>query len=168
VTAQELQGAKDADAGHAEYLDKQWRVFKEREGELLARHPDKSIAVCEEEVFVGDDDDDAVSKVEAAHPGMPFFLRASRVIRDVPGNHGGAGDNVLRGDAAFEEDLSRQKRIFMDRADELLARHPYEFIAVCGGDVFVGKDDDEAISKAQAAHPGRPFFLRIYDPCSGY
>ena len=165
MTSQEQHGTGGADAAHAEYLDRQWRIFKEREGELLARHPDKSIAVCEEEVFVGDDDDEAVSMVEAAHPGMPFFLRASRAIRDAPGNHGGTGDSVLRGDAAFEEDLARQKKIFMDSADELLARHPHEFIAVCGGYVFVGKDDESAISKAQAAHPGRPFFLRMYDPC---
>lgn len=55
----------------------------------------------------------------------------------------------------------------MDRADELLARYPEMFIAVCGGDVFVGRDDGEAIAKARAAHPGRPFFLRTYDPFFG-
>jgi len=38
---------------------------------------------------------------------------------------------------------------------------------VCGGDVFVGEDDGDAISRAQAAHPGRPFFLRRHDPCFG-
>jgi len=69
--------------------------------------------------------------------------------------------------AAFEEDLARQEAIFEERAGELLARHPDKFIAVCGGDVFVGEDDGDAISKAQAAHPGRPFFLRRHDPCFG-
>ena len=64
----------------------------------------------------------------------------------------------------FEEDLARQEAIFGERAGELLARHPDKFMAVCGGDVFVGEDDGDAISRAQAAHPGRPFFLRRHDP----
>lgn len=66
--------------------------------------------------------------------------------------------------AAFEEDLARQEEIFEERAAELLAEHPDRFIAVCAGEVFVGDSDAEAASRARAAHPGRPFFLRLHDP----
>jgi len=68
---------------------------------------------------------------------------------------------------SFEADLARQEAIFEERAGELLAEHPDKFIAVCGGEVFVGDTDAEAVSRARAAHPGRPFFLRLYDPCFG-
>ena len=53
----------------------------------------------------------------------------------------------------FEEDLARQEAIFGELAGGLLARHPDRFMAVCGGDAFVGGDDGDAISGAQAAHP---------------
>lgn len=65
---------------------------------------------------------------------------------------------------ALEEDRDRQEEIFREREAELLARHPGKFIAVCGGDVFVGKEASEAISGARAAHPGRLHFMRMHDP----
>jgi len=167
MAAQGLRGVPRGGEPDPGYLDRQEAIYRGREAELLAAHPDESIVVCGEEVFVGGSDGEAVSRAQAAHPGRPFFLRACRRVPDMsdapdtPDRAAGAGDD------AFEEDLARQKSIFLDRADELLARHPDMFIAVCGGDVFVGKDDDEAIAKAHASHPGRPFFLRMYDPCLG-
>ena len=166
MAAQELQDARDtgatADATREADLDRQGEILMERKVEIDARHPNKAIAVCGEEVFVGDSDDEVVSRARAAHPGRPYFLRQCPQESGRPEDAGAAEDEV---DAAFEEDLARQERIFMDRIDELLARYPDKFIAVCGGEVFVGKDDGEAASKARAAHPGRPFFMRLYDPC---
>jgi len=166
MAAQGLHGARGAhtpaDTAREEDLERQWGILEEREAELVAKHPDKSIAVCGGEVFVGDTAGEAVSMARAAHPGRPFFLRPCRQASAQLGDPGGAGDAPS---ADFEEDLARQERIFMDRADELLARHPDKFIAVCGGEVFVGDTDGEAVSMARAAHPGRPFFLRIHDPC---
>jgi len=69
--------------------------------------------------------------------------------------------------AALEEDLARQEEIFEGREAELLARHPGKFIAVCAGEVFVGDDDAEAISKAEAAHPDRPILLNANEEFAG-
>ncbi len=167
MAAQELQGMPAGETLDPGYMDRQEEIYRNRRDELTTRHPDEFIVVCGDGVFVGRSFDEAASRAHAAHPGKPLFSsmlhppagRGEDPVDD--GNdHNGA-------DASFEEDLAQQKAIFMDRIDELLSRYPDRFIAVCGGDVFVGRDDGEAISKAQAAHPGRPFFLRIYDPCLG-
>jgi len=165
MAAQELQDAHGAraaaDAARGEDLDRQGAILMERKAAIDAKRPNKAIAVCGEEVFVGDTDDEVVSRARAAHPGRPYFLRPCPLGSGPPEGAGGAEDEV---DAAFEEDLARQEGIFMGRIDELLARYPDKFITVCGGDVFVGNDANEAVSKAMAAHPGRPYFMRMYDP----
>lgn len=66
--------------------------------------------------------------------------------------------------AALEDDRDRQEVIFREREDELVARYPDKFILVCGGEVFVGDTDREVVSRAEAAYPGRPFFLRMHYP----
>lgn len=167
MAAQELRGRPGGGEPDRRYMDRQAALYREREAELTARHPDEHIVVCGDEVFVGRTFGEAESRAHAAHPGMPLFssmLHPPAGRGEDPAGSAGGQDTA---DAAFEEDAARQKRIFMDRADELLARYPEMFIAVCGGDVFVGRDDGEAISRAHAAHPGRPFFLRIHDPCPG-
>lgn len=65
---------------------------------------------------------------------------------------------------AFGRDLARQKRIFGHRRDELLAKHPRMSIAVCGDEAFAGSDDDDALSKAEAAHPDRAVYLCSHNP----
>lgn len=78
MAAQELQKRQDvAAATRAELeedLARQREFFKEREADLLTRHPGKFIAVCAGEVFVGDGATEAISKAEAAHPDRPILL----------------------------------------------------------------------------------------------
>jgi len=150
-------------------LARQEEIFEGREAELIARHPDQFIAVCAGEVFVGDNDTEAISKAEAAHPDRPILLNApDAAFDDIGGSSDDPADSCSPGglhaprhgaDAAFEKDLARQRELFEGREAELLARHPGKFIAVCAGEVFVGDDDAEAISRAEAAHPDRPIAL---------
>jgi len=159
MAAQELQAGRGAGATLEEDRDRQEATFREREAELLARHPGKSIVVCGGEVFVGDAGEEAVSRAETAHPGRPFFLH----MRDPPA--GGdddprdGGDAVARIGADVEADLLRQEKTYDEREAELLARHPGKAIGVCAGEVFVGDDGNEVLSKADAAHPDRPVFI---------
>ena len=60
--------------------------------------------------------------------------------QELQGRHG-AGAEAM---AAPGEDLARQENIFENRKDELLARHPGKFIAVCGDEVFVGAQETSA------------------------
>jgi len=66
--------------------------------------------------------------------------------------------------AARGEDLDRQGAILMERKAAIDAKRPNKAIAVCGEGVFVGDTDDEVVSRARAAHPGRPYFMRMCDP----
>lgn len=168
MAAQELQGGREAMAGVraalGEDLARQMETLEEREGELVARHPGKFIAVCGGDVFVGDTDGEAVSRARAAHPGRPFFLRMHYPEpgegQGPDGPEDGAGAAV---DEAFEADIARQRDFFEAHEGELLARHPRMSIAVCADEAFAGSDDD-ALSKAEAAHPDRAVYLCSYDP----
>jgi len=145
-------------------IDRQEAIYREREAELVARHPDEFIVVCGDEVFVGRTFGEAESRAREAHPGRPLFssmLHPPAAQGEDPGS-GGDGHRVV--DQAFEEDLARQREAFAAREDELLAENPGRSIAVCAGDVFVAGDDEGAISMAEAAHPGRAIYLCSYDP----
>jgi len=181
MAAQELReeggSAAATRAALEEDLARQEKIFEEREAELTARHPDQFIAVCAGEVFVGDDDAEAISRAEAAHPDRPILLNAPDAAFEGLGGHsddpadscspGGAHAARHGADVAIEEDLARQEDIFEEREAELTARHPGKFIAVCAGEVFVGDDDAEAISKAEAAHPDRPILLNANEEFVG-
>ena len=163
MAAQELQGrhgaGAEAMAAPGEDLARQENIFENRKDELLARHPGKFIAVCGDEVFVGDTDDEAVSRAEAAHPGRPFFLR---MHYPEPGEGQDAGEDeryVAAVDEAFEADIARQREFYEAHEDELLARHPGKSIGICAGEVFVGDDGAEVVNKADAAYPDRAVFI---------
>jgi len=163
MAAQELQGGRRVVAGEAtaqeEDRDRQAAIFREREDELLARHPDKFIVVCGGEVFVGDTEDGVVSRAEAAHPGRPFFLRMHYppvAEGEDPYADGGTAAKI---DPGVEADLLRQEKAYNEQEDELLARHPGKVIGVCAGEVFVGDDGNEVLSKAEAVYPDRPVFM---------
>ncbi|MDD9825223.1 MAG: hypothetical protein OXU86_00345 [Thaumarchaeota archaeon] len=163
MAAQELQGrdgaGAEAMAAPGEDLARQENIFESRKDELLARHPGKFIAVCGDEVFVGDTDDEAVSRAEAAHPGRPFFLR---MHYPEPGEGQDAGEEdsyVAAVDEAFEADIARQREFYEAHEDELLARHPGKSIGICAGEVFVGDDGAEVVNKADAAYPDRAVFI---------
>lgn len=66
--------------------------------------------------------------------------------------------------AAPEEDRDRQGATFGEGEAGPPARHPGRFIVACGGEAFVGDADGEALSRADAARPGRPLFLRMRYP----
>lgn len=54
------------------------------------------------------------------------------------------------------------RALFEVREEELVARHPKQTIAMCVGEVFVGKTPHGAAMKAKKAHPGRASFLHLY------
>lgn len=83
------------------------------------------------------------------------------------GAQGPQGGRMASPGVACKEDLARQEEIFESRKGELLSRYPDKFILVCGDEVFAGDSDGEVVSRAQAAHPGRPFFLRMHYPEPG-
>jgi len=159
MAAQGPQAGRGAGAAFGEDRDGQEAIFREREAELLARHPGKFIAVCGGEVFVGETGEEAVSRAETAHPGRPFFLRMHHPPPgggDGPCDGGGAATRI---GADVEADLLRQEKTYDEREAELLARHPGKAIGVCAGEVFVGDNGNEVLSRADAAHPDRPVFV---------
>lgn len=68
-----------------------------------------------------------------------------------------------REDPEAERDLQRQREIFRERREELLARHPGMAIAVCGGDVFADRDSGKAVARADEAYPDRLIYLYMPD-----
>lgn len=145
-------------------VDRQEAIYREREAELTARHPDEFIVVCGDEVFVGRTFDEAETRALAAHPGRPFFSSMLHPPAGRGEDPAGDGNGQVAVDEAFEEDLARQRDTFGAREDELLAKNPGKSIAVCAGDVFVADDDEGAISMAEAAHPDRATYLCSHDP----
>jgi len=72
-------------------------------------------------------------------------------------------DGRRREDPEAERYLQRQREIFRERREELLARHPGMAIAVCGGDVFADRDSGKAVARADEAHPDRLIYLYMPD-----
>lgn len=64
--------------------------------------------------------------------------------------------------ARLQEDSRGQRRLFEARKEELVARYPRQTIAMCAGEVFVGKTLHEAAVKAREAHPDRASFFYTY------
>lgn len=164
MTAQDLRGMPAGETPDPGDVGRQEAIYREREAELTARHPDEFIVVCGDEVFTGQTIDEAESRAHAAHPGRPLF---SSMLHPPVGRGGKPDDGEgTRGavDAAFEEDFARQGEIFGSREDEPLAKNPGRSIAVCAGEVFAADDDEGAISMAEAAHPDRAICLCPHDP----
>ena len=64
--------------------------------------------------------------------------------------------------ARLQEDAREQRKLFEAREEELVARYPKQTIAMCAGEVFVGKTPHEAAVKAKKAHPDRASFFYTY------
>jgi len=64
--------------------------------------------------------------------------------------------------ARLQEDAREQRKLFEAREDELVAKYPKQTIAMCAGEVFVGKTPYEAAVKAKKAHPDRASFFYTY------
>jgi len=64
--------------------------------------------------------------------------------------------------ARLQEDAREQRRLFEAREEELVARYPKQTIAMCAGEVFVGKTPYEAALKARDAHPDRASYFHTY------
>jgi len=64
--------------------------------------------------------------------------------------------------ARLQEDSRGQRRLFEARKEELLAKYPRQTIAMCAGEVFVGRTLHEAAVKAREAHPDRASFFYSY------
>ena len=64
--------------------------------------------------------------------------------------------------ARLQEDVREQRKLFEAREEELVARYPKQTIAMCAGEVFVGKTPYEAAVKAKKAHPDRASFFYTY------
>lgn len=59
---------------------------------------------------------------------------------------------------SFIREVLRQKRIFEDNRKELEEKNYGKTIVACGGDIFVGEDLDDALSKARKKHGERPYY----------
>ncbi|MDD9843252.1 MAG: hypothetical protein OXU85_05105 [Thaumarchaeota archaeon] len=75
----------------------------------------------------------------------------------------------LQEEARYEAEVARLKadargqgRLFEARGEELVAKYPKQAIAMCAGEVFVGKTPYEAAMKARRAHPDRASFFHLY------
>lgn len=75
---------------------------------------------------------------------------------------GGAKDDYEAETARLKRDAREQRRLFEARKEELVAKYPKQTIAMCAGEVFVGKTMYEAAVKASEAHPGRASFFHAY------
>ena len=64
--------------------------------------------------------------------------------------------------ARLQDDSRGQRRLFEARGEELVAKYPKQTIAMCAGEVFVGKTPYEAAMKARRAHPDRASFFHLY------
>ena len=64
--------------------------------------------------------------------------------------------------ARLKMDARGQGRLFEARREELVAKYPKQTIAMCAGEVFVGKTPYEAAMKARKAHPDRASFFYLY------
>jgi len=64
--------------------------------------------------------------------------------------------------ARLQEDAREQRRLFEAREEELVAKYPKQTIAMCAGEVFVGKTPHEAALKARDAHPDRASYFHTY------
>lgn len=64
--------------------------------------------------------------------------------------------------ARLQEDSREQRRLFEARKGELVAKYPRQTIAMCAGEVFVGRTPYEAAVKASSAHPDRASFFYEY------
>jgi len=64
--------------------------------------------------------------------------------------------------ARLQEDSREQRRLFEARKEELVKKYPRQTIAMCAGEVFVGKTPHEAAVRAMEAHPDRASFFYTY------
>lgn len=94
----------------------------------------------------------------------------------VAGDGGGAGEPRAEAEVArlqkearyeaevarLQEDARGQRRLFEERRGELVAKYPKQTIAMCAGEVFVGRTLAEAAMKAKKAHPDRASFFHLY------
>ena len=79
------------------------------------------------------------------------------------GKDRGGGKTAPEAEVARLQDDSRgQRRLFEARREELVAKYPKQTIAMCAGEVFVGKTPYEAAMKARRAHPDRASFFHLY------
>lgn len=75
---------------------------------------------------------------------------------------GGKGERRKAKMARLQEDAREQRGLFEAREEELVARYPKQTIAMCAGEVFVGKTPHEAALKARDAHPDRASYFHTY------
>lgn len=61
-------------------------------------------------------------------------------------------------DDSFIKEILRQKGLFEDNREQLEEKYYGKTIVVCGGDIFVGEDFDEALRKARNKHGERPYY----------
>lgn len=61
-------------------------------------------------------------------------------------------------DDSFIHEVLSQKKIFEDNRKELEKKHYGKTIVVCGGDIFVGEDFDDAVHKARMKHGKKPYY----------
>jgi len=61
-------------------------------------------------------------------------------------------------DHYFIQEVLRQKEIFEDNRKELEEKHHGKTIVVCGGEIFVGENFDEALRKAREKHGEKPYY----------
>lgn len=54
------------------------------------------------------------------------------------------------------EEHRRNAHWFEERALELFAKYPGQFVCVADGDLFAGPDAKEVLARAKAAHPDLP------------
>ncbi|RNJ74618.1 MAG: hypothetical protein EB833_00345 [Thaumarchaeota archaeon S13] len=64
--------------------------------------------------------------------------------------------------ARLKADAREQRGLFEARKEELVTRYPKQTIAMCAGEVFVGKTPYEAAVRARDAHPDRASFFYLY------
>lgn len=59
---------------------------------------------------------------------------------------------------SFIQEVLTQKRIFEENRKKLEDENYGKTIVVCGGDIFVGEDFDDALHKAKKKHGNRPYY----------
>lgn len=58
----------------------------------------------------------------------------------------------------YAVDMFRQEQIFNDNFEKLQTQYKNKEIVVCGDEIFIGDSFDEALQKATAKYPNRPFY----------
>lgn len=59
---------------------------------------------------------------------------------------------------SFIQEVLTQKRIFEENRKKFEEKNYGKTIVVCGGDIFVGEDFDDALRKAKKKHGNRPYY----------